>query len=82
VTFCAPGLSRIAVLARRARTAQQPQARTAMRKVCGSAAAELVLTLARSAMIVACSAGRLADGPVITVIAFLQGCAAIPGIAG
>ncbi|TVZ02107.1 hypothetical protein EAS64_25030 [Trebonia kvetii] len=81
VTFYAPGLFRIAALARRhAGSARERRARVSMCLVWGSAGAELVLTLARSALIVACSAGPGPGRPVISVIAFLQGCAVIPGI--
>jgi hypothetical protein len=80
MTYYGPGLCRIAVLARqRAGSAHDPGARTGMRAVSASARAEFILTLARSAVIVADSCGLRVSRPVMTVIAVLQGAAVIYG---
>jgi hypothetical protein len=77
----APGLCQVAVLARQRAALTPPSwARTAMRAVCASAVAQFVLTMARSAILVALASGMPAGGSAITVIGVLQGIAVIWGI--
>jgi hypothetical protein len=81
VTYYVPGLGRIASLARqRAGAAPASWARLAMRAVFMSAVMEIVLIMARSAVLIAAASGMYASAVVITIIGFLQGIAAASGI--
>jgi hypothetical protein len=81
VAYYVPGLCQVAFLARQRATLTPPSwARTAMRAICASASAELVLTMARSTVLAAHASGMQADGPAIAVIGVLQGIAVIWGI--
>jgi hypothetical protein len=81
VTYYLPGLGRIASLTRqRADAAPACWARVAMRAVFTSAATEIVLIMARSAVLIAGTSGVRTGSAVITVIGFLQGIAAACGI--
>lgn len=81
LAYYVPGLGQVAFLARQRATLTPPSwACTAMRAVCASACVELVLAVARSAVIVARASGVRDDGRAILVIGFLQGVAVIWGI--
>jgi hypothetical protein len=81
VAYYAPGLCQVAFLARQRATLTAPSwARTAMQAVCASAVAELALTVARSAALVASTSNVRVGEPAITVIAILQAIAVIWGI--
>jgi len=81
VTYYLPGLGRIASLARqRADAAPASWARVAMRAVFASAATEIVLIMARSAVLIAGTSGVRTGSAVITVLRVLQGIAAACGI--
>jgi hypothetical protein len=81
LAYYVPGLCQVAFLAwQRAIVTPPSWARTAMQAVCAAAAAEFVLTLARSAILIARVSGMQAGGPATTVIGALQGIAAICGI--
>jgi hypothetical protein len=83
LTYCGPGLSRIASFAHReAHSAHEHYVRAGMRAVSVSAGAGLVLMFARSALIVAHSCGIRATGPAMTAIAVLLGCVVIHGTVG
>jgi hypothetical protein len=79
--YYAPGLGRIAALARqRASLAPKPWARVAMRVVRASASAEIVLLVARSGILIADGFGMHSTAPMITVVDNLQGVAAAYGL--
>ena len=81
VAYYAPALLQIAFLARQRAVLTSPSwARIPMRAVCASAVAELALTMAKSAVVVAGASGLKTDESATTVIAFLQGIAVIWGI--
>jgi hypothetical protein len=81
LAYYVPGLGQVAFLARQRATLTPPSwVRTAMRAVCVSACVELVLTMARSAVLVASASGMRADGRAISAIGLLQGIAVIWGI--
>ena len=83
MAYYVPGLCRIAILAhRRAQSIPASWTRKTMRIVCASACAELVLFMARSAVLVAHASGLGADESVIPAIAVLQGIAMICGVGG
>jgi hypothetical protein len=81
VTYFAPGLARIASLAQqRANAAPASWARVAMRSVFASAATEIVLIMAKSAVLIVDTSGMRVNAVVITIIGFLQGIVAVFGI--
>jgi Family of unknown function (DUF6545) len=81
VVYYAPALGQIATVAQqRGRSAPPSWARVAMRAVAMSAAAELVLTIVRSAVLAAGASGTRVGSLVIGVIAALQGVAVTCGI--
>jgi hypothetical protein len=81
VTYYLPGLGRIASLAQqRASAAPASWGRVAMRAVFASAVTEIVLIMARSAVLVVVSSGVRTSALVIPIIGFLQGIAAAFGI--
>jgi hypothetical protein len=83
MVYYVPGLCRIALLAhQRAESIPAYWTRMAMRTVCASAGAELVLVMVRSAVLVARGYGMGTGESVISVISVLQGVAVISGVGG
>jgi hypothetical protein len=81
VAYYVPSLCQIAFLARQRAALTPPSwARTARQAVCLSAAAELVLTLGRSAIMVTVACGMRVSGTTIGAVGTLQGIAVICGI--
>jgi hypothetical protein len=79
--YYTPCLCQVAFLAwQRASLTPPSWSRTAMRAVCASACEVLVLTMARSALVMVGTSGTRDGGLAITVIAVLQGIAVIWGI--
>ena len=83
MAYYVPGLCRVAILAhQRARSIPAGWTRNAMRVVSASACAELVLFMARSAVLVAQACGLGNGGSAIPAISVLQGLAMICGVGG